>query len=284
MPISVAKMAGGERKIKICDINEMITCKICSGYLIDATTVTECLHTFCKSCIVKHLEDNINCPECEVTIHQSHPLDYIAFDRTMQDIVYKLVPNLETDEYKREREFYAERGLPCPKDMEAETEKDEKMKKEEEDNTPDANTNMDSHRFDEQVSLVLETQNKAKLKELPGKYIRVSCLATINHLKKFIALKCFNTMDGYKDIDITCDGELVPKDHTLKFVQITRWRTKAPPLKLVYSPKINLELADSYPEGGGHLAPGRPKAARHQHQAPQWKLQPKISYDDDEES
>jgi hypothetical protein len=36
-----------------------------------------------------------------VTIHQSHPLDYIAFDRTMQDIVYKLVPNLETDEYRR---------------------------------------------------------------------------------------------------------------------------------------------------------------------------------------
>ena len=23
-------------------------------------------------------------------IHQSHPLDYIAFDRTMQDIVYKV--------------------------------------------------------------------------------------------------------------------------------------------------------------------------------------------------
>jgi hypothetical protein len=39
--------------------------------------------------------------QCEVTIHQSHPLDYIAFDRTMQDIVYKLVPNLETDEYRR---------------------------------------------------------------------------------------------------------------------------------------------------------------------------------------
>ena len=65
-------------------------------------------------------------------IHQSHPLDYIAFDRTMQDIVYKLVifelvkhnaeltggtqvPSLEKDEYKRERDFYAERGMPCPK-------------------------------------------------------------------------------------------------------------------------------------------------------------------------
>ena len=87
---AIAAVSTGERKINICSINEMITCKICSGYLVDATTVTECLHTFCKSCIVKHLEDNIHCPECEVMIHQSHPLDYIAFDRTMQDIVYKV--------------------------------------------------------------------------------------------------------------------------------------------------------------------------------------------------
>ena len=46
--------------------------------------MTECLHTFCKSCIVKHLEDSNTCPECDDLIHQSHPLDYIAFDRTMQ--------------------------------------------------------------------------------------------------------------------------------------------------------------------------------------------------------
>ena len=61
-----------------------ILLKICHGYLVDATTVTECLHTFCKSCIVKHLEDSNTCPECDDLIHQSHPLDYIAFDRTMQ--------------------------------------------------------------------------------------------------------------------------------------------------------------------------------------------------------
>merc|ERR1711934_654785 len=88
-------MGAGENKINICLINEMITCKICSGYLVDATTVTECLHTFCKSCIVKHLEDSNVCPECEAMIHQSHPLDYIAFDRTMQDLVYKIVPDLK---------------------------------------------------------------------------------------------------------------------------------------------------------------------------------------------
>ena len=39
--------------------------------------------------------------QCDDVIHQSHPLNYIKFDRTMQDIVYKLVPHLEGNEYKR---------------------------------------------------------------------------------------------------------------------------------------------------------------------------------------
>lgn len=34
-------------KIKLSKLNPHISCKICKGYLIDATTVTECLHT-CK--------------------------------------------------------------------------------------------------------------------------------------------------------------------------------------------------------------------------------------------
>jgi hypothetical protein len=33
----------------------------------------------------------------------------------------------------------------------------------------------------------------------------------------------------------------------------------------VYSPKINLELTETFPDGG-QQAPGRPKAARHQQQ------------------
>lgn len=51
----------------------------------------------CKSCVVKHLEEENTCPDpdCQLVIHQSHPLNYINFDRTMQDMVYKLVPGLE---------------------------------------------------------------------------------------------------------------------------------------------------------------------------------------------
>lgn len=37
-------------------LNPYITCSICKGYLIDATTVIDCLHTFCKSCLLKYFE------------------------------------------------------------------------------------------------------------------------------------------------------------------------------------------------------------------------------------
>jgi len=40
-----------ERRVKLKTINPHITCKICGGYFIDATTVTECLHT-CE--LVRH--------------------------------------------------------------------------------------------------------------------------------------------------------------------------------------------------------------------------------------
>ena len=49
----------------------------------------------CKSCLIKHLDLNNTCPSCHIVIHQSHPLNYISYDRTMQDIVYKLAPNLQ---------------------------------------------------------------------------------------------------------------------------------------------------------------------------------------------
>lgn len=34
-----------ERRISLKSLNPHITCQICKGYLIDATTVAECLHT-----------------------------------------------------------------------------------------------------------------------------------------------------------------------------------------------------------------------------------------------
>lgn len=48
------------RKIKLCHINAHITCRLCEGYLIDATTVTECLHT-CRSPPDTHTHTQLCC-------------------------------------------------------------------------------------------------------------------------------------------------------------------------------------------------------------------------------
>lgn len=40
-----------EKRVKLKTVNTHITCTLCRGYLIEATTITECLHT-CKYGIV----------------------------------------------------------------------------------------------------------------------------------------------------------------------------------------------------------------------------------------
>lgn len=95
-------------RVKITDLNPLLTCPLCAGYLIDATTIVECLHSFCKTCIVAFLETNKFCPRCDVQVHKACPQLSIRADKTLQDIVYKLVPGLFKDEMKRRRDFYAE--------------------------------------------------------------------------------------------------------------------------------------------------------------------------------
>ncbi|XP_061833125.1 polycomb complex protein BMI-1-like [Nerophis lumbriciformis] len=95
-------------RIKITDLNSHLICPLCAGYLVDATTIVECLHSFCKTCIVAFLETNKFCPRCDVQVHKTCPQLSIRADKTLQDIVYKLVPGLFKDEMKRRRDFYSE--------------------------------------------------------------------------------------------------------------------------------------------------------------------------------
>ncbi|XP_013911601.1 PREDICTED: polycomb complex protein BMI-1 [Thamnophis sirtalis] len=94
-------------RIKITELNPHLMCVICGGYFIDATTIIECLHSFCKTCIVHYLETSKYCPICDVQVHKTKPLLNIRSDKTLQDIVYKLVPGLFKNEMKRRRDFYA---------------------------------------------------------------------------------------------------------------------------------------------------------------------------------
>ncbi|KAK6642942.1 hypothetical protein RUM43_004444 [Polyplax serrata] len=94
-------------KIKLREVNRHLVCRLCRGYYIDATTIAECLHSFCRSCIIKYLEKNSFCPICEVQIHKTKPYLNLRLDKALQDVVYKLVPGLYHNEMKRRREFYS---------------------------------------------------------------------------------------------------------------------------------------------------------------------------------
>ncbi|XP_063218822.1 probable serine/threonine-protein kinase nek3 [Bacillus rossius redtenbacheri] len=93
-------------KVRLSDLNFNILCSLCGGYFIDATTITECMHSFCKTCIIKYLGTNKYCPTCDVQVYKENPSENLRADETLQDIVYKIVPGLFKNEMQARREFY----------------------------------------------------------------------------------------------------------------------------------------------------------------------------------
>lgn len=230
------------KKVKLSDLKEHISCYLCKSYLIEATTIIECLHTFCKSCIVKYLNDNNNtCPKCDNVIHQSHPLQYISFDRTMQDIVYKLVPNLERPKEPNSdgNNNISSANYNAGDNKTKSSDGGNRLKAIDTNGQQQKPPHNDYHRDDEQINLYVVPNASCDLKSLKLKYIRLSCLATVTHLKKYIAIKLYGDMERYKELDLLCNDNLLGKDHNFKFISVTEWREKAPPVKITYRPRID---------------------------------------------
>ena len=70
----------------------------------------------CKTCIVNHVQagtpQSTKCPTCEVVIHKTRPLGSMRLDKTLQDIVFKLVPGLYEKEVERRRTFHEQSRFP----------------------------------------------------------------------------------------------------------------------------------------------------------------------------
>jgi hypothetical protein len=97
------------KKLNLDLINEHLTCQLCSGYLIDAWTINECLHSFCRPCIFSYFNDNdenTTCPVCSTVPHPANPLLGLTKDCWLQQIVYKLVPSLFKREMCQRRIYY----------------------------------------------------------------------------------------------------------------------------------------------------------------------------------
>ncbi|XP_047459740.1 polycomb group RING finger protein 6 [Mugil cephalus] len=195
-----------------------IRCSLCLGFLIDATTITECLHTFCKSCIVKHFFYSNRCPTCSIVVHQTQPLYNIRPDRQLQDIVYKMVPFLEESEREQMCNFYKERGLEVPKPVTASPQCPVVLKKQRKENVPQSVFTIPPEL---DVSLLLEfvgaEEGIDNYKPLERRYVRVSGDATIRHVELFIRRKM--ELSSSCQVDVVCGDHLLDHCQSLKDIQ-----------------------------------------------------------------
>ena len=236
-----------EKIIKLRSLNPHIVCLLCAGYFVEATTIVECLHTFCKSCIVRYLQSSKFCPTCGILVHETEPLSNIKIDRTMQDIMEKILPNLRAREKKSEEEFMENLR--------------KKERKKEENIIRTVKSHIDltyfphTYRYNEQFNLCFELDRNGemwlddmKVVELHGKYIRCPGRAKILHLKKFIR-RFYEPYCSKFEIKVKCNNhELDDNDH-LRLIYVIYWKKYPQPIVLYYGFKkwdkeVNMLLDD----------------------------------------
>lgn len=176
--------------VPICDINANLCCKLCCGYLVNATTITECLHSFCKSCLVQYFQKNRKCPVCDILVHEMNPMAFIKQDWVLQDIVCKILPGLEKSERLRENKFFEDNPQFCNETKES----SESLPKP---SLPNGQIDFAGYRM---IQLLLEwiglKHCTVATKQLQERYIRVSDKATMGHIAQFVLQKL-----GYVDKD-----------------------------------------------------------------------------------
>ncbi|XP_015678615.1 polycomb complex protein BMI-1 [Protobothrops mucrosquamatus] len=218
--------------IKITELNPHLMCVICGGYFIDATTIIECLHSFCKTCIVHYLESSKYCPICDVQVHKTRPLLNIRSDKTLQDIVYKLVPGLFKNEMKRRRDFYA--AHPYADAANGSNEDRGEVADEDKRIITDDEIISLSIEFFDQNRVEQEGSNekeKAKEEAKDKRYLRCPAAMTVMHLRKFLRSKM--DIPNAFQVDVMYEEEPLKDYYTLMDIAyIYTWRRYGPlPLK-----------------------------------------------------
>ncbi|KAJ9172041.1 hypothetical protein P3X46_015331 [Hevea brasiliensis] len=86
-------MANQLVKVKRETMAACMTCPLCDKLLRDATTISECLHTFCRKCIYQKISDEgvDCCPICYIHLG-CVPLEKLRPDHNLQDVRAKIFP------------------------------------------------------------------------------------------------------------------------------------------------------------------------------------------------
>lgn len=209
----------GRRRLRVAELHPHLMCILCGGYYVDATTIIECLHSFCKSCLVRYLESNKYCPICEVQVHKTKPLLNIRPDETLQTMVYKLVPGLFHREMRYRQEFYAQHP-------------------EAPDSNPEDRGIVDPiecqyYSPEEPVSLALEFKTDSiNNNGVYKRYLRCPAAVTVSHLQKLVRNKY--GLSSMHHVDVLFDDKLLTPDYSIMDVAYTFQRKRKEQFNFTY--------------------------------------------------
>lgn len=237
-------------RIKITELNPHLMCVLCGGYFIDATTIIECLHSFCKMCIVRYLETSKYCPICDVQVHKTKPLLNIRSDKTLQDIVYKLVPGLFKNEMKRRRDFYADH--PVDASNGSNEDRGEVADEDKRIITDDEIISLSIEFFDHSrlVGAVEDKPSKDQNIVANKRYLQCPAAMTVMHLRKFLRSK-MDIPNAYQ-VEVMYEDEPLKDYYTLMDIAyIYTWRRNGPlPLKYRVRPNCKkMKVSHAQQEG-----------------------------------
>lgn len=198
------------------ELAKYLVCSLCNGYFIDAQTSVECLHSFCRRCLLQ--KGTKRCPVCKIQLKQKQPF---KSDRSLQSVVDKLFPQFEKREQETVDKFYLNRNIKRKVDKLI-PQKSAVQKKRY------AFPSQETHKkareekkcWGEEVCFQLVPWD-GELSPLKKSYLRTSGQLRTIHIVKYI-LKKLN-LECRTDLEILCNGEVVGKEHNLTFLKRSRW-------------------------------------------------------------
>ena len=220
-------------------VNPHLVCKLCTGYFREPFTIVECMHKFCKSCIVVALESGIrNCPTCGVSLGPD-PRKGILFDRTMHEIVNKIFPQIEKKDEENEREFYCNRNI--KKKAKFRNSDVSAKKRDRDDGCYDrsrtrmlfsaedfTNVNLAPHS-------ILSSESSSHMPRLQKPCLKVPGKIKVIQIKKFLVMKLPECeVKDTSSIEVLCNGAPVGDELSIIFINRTNWDKSLGDLTLTY--------------------------------------------------
>ncbi len=193
----------------LIETNPLLQCSLCNGYLVDPYTIKECMHTFCRTCILLYFENlprsEYKCPKCEINLQPFSDISKCLIpDRQFGDLLNALLPSLDIDEINNEMIFYEQNSLSIPKDLRlklrlvknlspmrfTDEQGQTRMRSRKNQSTVSFGTKSVSP-----IGLQIELCRKSidpslTIKQYPRKYLYINSQLEINHIRKYIETIC----------------------------------------------------------------------------------------------